>query len=579
MWFSSLRIAFPILITISALTVVSVSYLVSKETIEGDTAEIVKEKMRNRLNYMQGAISFFSKSNDDPVSRQFLSSVFAERDFVKLMVVDSDGIITTSSEYRDVGRFFPEVFMPIDQGKLEVALAMRGTEVVIDRDRNRAEGYAAICAETDSLRARECGYVLYRINLSFHYDRLVASLYGEFFLNAIGITIFGLFFIVYVHANVTRRSQALIDAIRRFAAGDRSTHVEVKGRNELSRLGHDVNGLFLRIRQDEDVIKKGEKQLDAIINTVVDSIITINQYGIVQSCNPATTKLFGYQRDELVGKNVSILMPENHANNHDQYLNNYLRTGAMKVIGKVRELEGRDKTGRLFPIELAVSETIFEGENLYVGVIRDISERKQLESALMKANELLFKSNLELKDSARTDTLTGVSNRRQFDYILRAEINRAARQQLPVSLIMCDVDFFKLYNDTYGHQKGDECLAMVGNSLKTVFKRSGELPARYGGEEFGVILPGMNAEQAQVRAEELLQHVRDQAIEHNATHLPVGIVTLSMGVAMMVPDPKNTDPKVLINMADEALYQAKAKGRNNVTVYNRDPSSVDEHQT
>ena len=566
MWIYSLRFIFPVVITLSALLVVFLSFAVARNTVQGDIVSVVSENIHNRLGFMQGAIGLYSQSDNQGEYRQLTSSIISEPDFVKLLVIDHKGRVVSSNAVRDIGSLWLDVIQPLDHGLLERALEHIGTEVTVDPARNFAEGYSALCSTGGKLRQRQCGFILYRVNLNYHYERLLHSLYTEFVYSFIGISLFGLFLIIFIHRMVTRRSQVLIEGMKRFAAGDRRVRMRIKGRDEIGDLSSGVNHLFERIRTDEEKILKNEKQLDAIFSTVVDSIITIDEKGIIQSCNPATLKLFGYERTELLGRNVKMLMPQAHSMQHDQYLKNYLTTGVAKVIGKGRDVEGQHKNGNIFPIELAVSETLIDGKHLFTGVIRDVSERKHLESALVKANELLFQSNLKLKDSARTDVLTGVANRRQFDYILGEEIKRAARLQGSITLLLADVDFFKLYNDTYGHQMGDECLARIGNVLREVFKRSGELPARYGGEEFAIILPSVDPQFAMERAQQLLQRVRELEIEHGSSRV-AEFVTLSIGVVTMIPDKDNPDVKVLINRADEALYLAKARGRNTVSVY------------
>ncbi|QDU39991.1 Sensor protein FixL [Maioricimonas rarisocia] len=123
-------------------------------------------------------------------------------------------------------------------------------------------------------------------------------------------------------------------------------------------------------------------RLAAVLDTVVDGVITIDEYGIINSVNPAVERMFGYSEDELVGKNVSLLMPSPHSEEHDGYLENYRRTGIAKIIGIGRELEARRKDGTIFPIDLAVSEVKFDDTRMFSGVIRDMTDRKQAEAQL-----------------------------------------------------------------------------------------------------------------------------------------------------------------------------------------------------
>jgi diguanylate cyclase (GGDEF)-like protein len=158
------------------------------------------------------------------------------------------------------------------------------------------------------------------------------------------------------------------------------------------------------------------------------------------------------------------------------------------------------------------------------------------------------------------DSLTQVANRRRFDNYLLQEWQKAKQLQAPISLILCDIDYFKLYNDTYGHPIGDYCLLQVALAIECAVESTSGLVARYGGEEFGIILPGMDGLKALQVAEEITIKVRQLHITHQKS--PVDeYVTISLGVYSIVPNPKFS-PELLINLADKALYQAKDRGRN-----------------
>jgi diguanylate cyclase (GGDEF)-like protein len=159
-----------------------------------------------------------------------------------------------------------------------------------------------------------------------------------------------------------------------------------------------------------------------------------------------------------------------------------------------------------------------------------------------------------------TDGLTGVANRRAFDERLDAEWRRCERAQLPIALILVDVDYFKRYNDHYGHQAGDDCLVQVGGALRRTAGRPQDLVARYGGEEFVILLPQLDARGAEGVARRLRGELEQLAIAHAAS-ATAPFVTLSMGIAGMAPSAGGT-PSALVQAADTLLYQAKAGGRN-----------------
>ena len=168
-------------------------------------------------------------------------------------------------------------------------------------------------------------------------------------------------------------------------------------------------------------------------------------------------------------------------------------------------------------------------------------------------------ANSELQRLATVDGLTQVANRRRFDEYLEDEWQRMMREQLPLSLILCDIDCFKLYNDTYGHQAGDDCLRKVAQVMQKAAKRAIDLCARYGGEEFAVVLPHTEQPGAIQVAQGIGIGVKDLAIAH-ATSKVTPLVTVSLGVATTIPS-LDSSPERLIMAADKALYKAKAAGR------------------
>jgi PAS domain S-box-containing protein len=151
---------------------------------------------------------------------------------------------------------------------------------------------------------------------------------------------------------------------------------------------------YIAIRADiterkrmEEALRESEQRTRAIVETAVEGIITIDERGLVESVNPAACRMFGYAPEEVIGHNVSLLMPSPHRENHDDYLANYLRTGQAKIIGIGRELEGQRKDGNVFPMELSVGEVRLGDRRLFTGLIRDISERRELEQAVATASE------------------------------------------------------------------------------------------------------------------------------------------------------------------------------------------------
>ncbi len=182
-------------------------------------------------------------------------------------------------------------------------------------------------------------------------------------------------------------------------------------------------------------------------------------------------------------------------------------------------------------------------------------EQSQLYRQLAIANQ-------KLQELATTDGLTGIANRRQFDRVLMLEWRRLAREELPLSLIMFDIDFFKLYNEFYGHLGGDDCLRQIAGAIASNAKRAGDWAARYGGEEFAVILPNTSAEGANAVARKICDGIASLKLPHARSSIGP-CVTLSCGIATAIPG-SDESPDTLIRSADSALYQAKTAGKNRI---------------
>lgn len=184
---------------------------------------------------------------------------------------------------------------------------------------------------------------------------------------------------------------------------------------------------------------------------------------------------------------------------------------------------------------------------------QEIHDREQAESALKEANQ-------KLQTLVCLDSLTGVANRRHFDGYFQQEWLRMAREKQPLALVLCDLDYFKLYNDTYGHLAGDVCLKLVAQAIARAVRRPGDEVFRYGGEEFAVILPSTDL----AGAVQVAQNIQQEVQRLNLAHLrsPIGPhVTLSIGIASAIPQ-HTSSQEMLFAASDRALYQAKESGRN-----------------
>lgn len=190
-------------------------------------------------------------------------------------------------------------------------------------------------------------------------------------------------------------------------------------------------------------------------------------------------------------------------------------------------------------------------------------QRDEAFQFLRASQKNLADANIELQKLAALDSLTGIANRRHFDDVMRAEWQRGQRDKKPLSLLMCDIDCFKLYNDSFGHLAGDLCLKKAAAVLTEHLKRPADVAARYGGEEFAIVLPDTAPEGALLIANACRAHLEHLAIDN--PRAPHGVITMSVGLATLVPS-RDSSVEALIAAADKALYTAKNDGRNQVVV-------------
>jgi diguanylate cyclase (GGDEF)-like protein/PAS domain S-box-containing protein len=297
-------------------------------------------------------------------------------------------------------------------------------------------------------------------------------------------------------------------------------------------------------------------ELSQIINTSPDGMYLIYEDFTVKRINAPLLSFLDMSEGEAVGKKCHDLMGCSWCGTPECSLSKLLR-------GKARiELDVQRTRKDGVQVPFMFTATPFHGiDGAVIGMVaryKDITERKYAENTLKEANE-------RLERLSASDGLTQVANRRCFDQTIEREWNRLKRTKKLLSLIMCDVDFFKLFNDTYGHQGGDDCLRSVAKALSETARRGGDFVARYGGEEFVVVLPETESEGAISVAEKIRLAVEKLSIAHSKSKV-APFVTLSLGVATVIPSDAGT-PEFLIKCADNALYQAKSSGRNRVTAW------------
>lgn len=328
------------------------------------------------------------------------------------------------------------------------------------------------------------------------------------------------------------------------------TRILYDGKPAIQVAIHDISARVAAesaLRETQESLRQAAEHTQTILDNLMDGVVSITPEGIVETFNQAASAAFGYAPEEVIGQNISMLMPEVHRRQHDSYLSHYARTGVRNAIGRTLELEGRRKNGDLFPMSLQVSEISVGGKSTYTGVVRDITQhRKDVE---------------EIRRLAFFDALTELPNRRLLTDRLRQAVLSSARTGHHGALMFLDLDHFKQLNDTRGHDVGDLLLQQVAQRLLGCV-REGDSVARLGGDEFVVLLESLSqhaaeaATQAELVASKILHTLGDQYVLGDIHH----VSTPSIGIVVFSREHESIEE--LLKKADVAMYQAKAAGRN-----------------
>lgn len=294
-------------------------------------------------------------------------------------------------------------------------------------------------------------------------------------------------------------------------------------------------------------IESKSLQLQQYISTVDQYVITsqTNKYGIITYASEAFCNISGYTKKQLIGQNHRIIR---HPDMAPEFFEELWKTISSGNIWH-GEIKNRNSNGGFYWVDTTITPMIENGEiQGYTAIRHDISDKKIIE------------------ELAITDSMTGLYNRRFYVKTINEEMNRIKRHGSTLSLLMMDVDNFKAYNDTYGHQAGDDVLVRVAGILKSYTSRSGEYAFRLGGEEFGVLLSNMDDDESYKLAQQIRMGVESLNIPHiNNTAIPV--VTISIGIASYT-QASDMSCDELYQKADSNLYTAKEHGRNQVVQVN-----------
>lgn len=287
------------------------------------------------------------------------------------------------------------------------------------------------------------------------------------------------------------------------------------------------------------------ERYEAVVEAAYDGIITIDEDQNINMINGAAKYIFGLNDEDIVGHPLVELIPNKFRSKHKDYVNTFKHSSVKsRPMQRRASVRGLRRDGTEFPIEVTISKIKVQDKTEMTAVVRDISERANLLEELSKA--------------AKEDVLTGVPNRRHFSELLQGEINRSKRFKKSVTLAMLDIDYFKIVNDTYGHDAGDQVLIKIADLIRNSTRSVDEF-CRWGGEEFMVLLTETGLEDGLVWAEKIRKQIEDFVVVHENKEIKV---TCSIGIVNVSHD--EVEFNQLLKNVDESLYKAKSLGRNKV---------------
>jgi len=312
-------------------------------------------------------------------------------------------------------------------------------------------------------------------------------------------------------------------------------------------------------------VKEKNKLLNAVLNqadalnrtieNVIDGVITIDEKGIIRSFNSSAEKLFGYDRRSVIGKNIDMLMPSPYKEQHDEYIQHYLKSGDAKIVGiGPREVVALHKNGKKFPLDLAISEVVVNGTRNFIGIVRDITERKTIKDKLLRL--------------ANYDALTGLPNRESIFTHIEQNLTTVNNGLENFALLYLDIDRFKLVNDSLGHAAGDLIIEEISKRLSKCADND-EMISRLGGDEFAVLIENYkDLHDIEKFSDEVIQ-VLQAPFVLNGRQFTLGV---SIGVVLFPTHAIEING--LLKGADLAMYEAKRRGGNCYQYYSEEMSST-----
>lgn len=313
--------------------------------------------------------------------------------------------------------------------------------------------------------------------------------------------------------------------------------------DELGRVQRAFGEMEVGLQAFQAQLIASERRANAVIDNLVDGLIQVDSRGVIERVNGATLRMFGYSEFELLGQNLNMLMGDTDRQAHDGYMAQYARTGQANIIGVGREVEGRRKSGAMFPLDLSIAHIEIDGRPVYIGLVRDLSERRAAEEKLWRHTHI--------------DNLTELPNRTALSERLALALEQAARGGHTLAVLVINLDRFREANDALGMAAGDALLQQTASRLQLEVG-AGDTLARLGADEFAMIL---SQRQDMASVEHVAQAICSHLVHPFSVGERVFHISASVGITIFPIDRAESVDAAMRN-AEQAMHIAKAEGGN-----------------
>ena len=376
----TLRLFIPILIGVFSLIVTVSSYYTTREAALASSEKTLTKSVSDNLTSVQSTIELLLNIGQAQGVGAVVASYSGKPDNLLMMVVDAQGKVIASTSHVDIGSLWWESRPEINKNLVEKVLNQRTIAITTSVDKQYIDGYIGLCPRdgNNSLRTKQCGFLIQRIDLDYHNRTVTATLTSQAVLSGVGILITAVIIGILSHLLFGRRAKQLAKTVNQFYHGNHHYRSNLFGQDEISKIARSVDKMLDRIGENEKTIMAEKNRLKMLFDTVKDPIISVDENNLITSCNAAAKQAFNYNNEEIIGMCFFEIMPDIYIENDQSKKQIFTQADNQKLS----ELSAIKKGGMHFPVEFSINEMEDGGHKEKITVIRDITQRKRAEEEL-----------------------------------------------------------------------------------------------------------------------------------------------------------------------------------------------------